>query len=135
LFPIGSVLELSALGCSSTHNTTLKVFQRAFVPAPPKPGPGVGMLIDKQQIDITEFHLKTCTYTFCVKMYSMEHLNNNYNAIFLYFSASYQIFTGLKPFGSIVPNWVRAGVICSRLFKYTQHHTEGFSESICTRTS
>ena len=52
----------------------------------------IRMLIDKQQIDITEFHLKTCTYTFCVKMYSMEHLNNNYNAIFLYFSASYQIF-------------------------------------------
>jgi hypothetical protein len=30
----------------------------------------IRMLIDKQQIDITEFHLKTCTYTFCVKMYS-----------------------------------------------------------------
>ena len=50
------------------------------------------MLIDKQQINITEFHFKTCTYSFSVKMYSMEHLDNNYNAIFLYFSAFYQIF-------------------------------------------
>ena len=52
----------------------------------------IRMLIDKQQIDITEFHFKTCTYTFSVKMYSMEHPDNNYNAIFLYFSAFYQIF-------------------------------------------
>ena len=37
--------------------------------------------------------------------------------------------TDLKPIGQIAPNWVRAGVIYSWLFKYTQQHTVGFTEN------
>ena len=36
----------------------------------------------------------------------------------------------LKPILPIAPNWEpRAGVIYSRLFKYTQQHTAGFTEN------
>ena len=35
----GSVLELSTLSCSSTHNSTLQVLQRTIGPAPPKVAP------------------------------------------------------------------------------------------------
>ena len=65
LFPIGSVLELSALGCSSTHNTTLKVFQRAFVPAPPKPGPGVVCVNFIEYVKLNT----NCTIIQCIIVY------------------------------------------------------------------
>ena len=38
----GNKLELSTLGCSSTHNNTLQVLQRTSLgPAPPKDGPAL----------------------------------------------------------------------------------------------
>jgi hypothetical protein len=36
---LGPVLELSTLGCSSTHNNTQQVLQRTTGPAPPKDEP------------------------------------------------------------------------------------------------
>jgi len=40
------VLELSTLGCSSTHNHTLHVLQRTSLgPVPPKAGPGPLVLV------------------------------------------------------------------------------------------
>ena len=47
------------------------------------------------------------------------------------------IRTGITPIEPIAPNWARAGVIYSRLSKYTQQHTStGLTENgIVPRTS